>query len=199
MTKPVQVDDLAQFRRAVLAGVGADLETARDCTASMMHGSIHGVDSHGVRLLGHYTKALQGGRLNKSPQMQFTRTPAGSGMVHGDNAQGARATYAAMDHACEMAAEAGVGAVGITDSSHFGPAGAYALRAAQRGILALVTCNTDSFVRLHDGTERFHGTNPLSIACPAPGNPWLLDMATSAVPYNRVELYQSTGPPFLKA
>ena len=55
MTNPVQVDDLDRFCRAVLAGVGADPETARDCTASMIHGSIHGVDSHGVRLLGHYT------------------------------------------------------------------------------------------------------------------------------------------------
>lgn len=193
MTKPVQVEDLAQFCRNVLTCIGADAETARDCTDSMMHGSIHGVDSHGVRLLPHYTKALQGGRLNKAPKLDFTRTKAGSGMLNGDNAQGARATYAAMDHACDLAREAGIGAVGITRSSHFGPAGAYTLRAAQRGMLALATCNSDSFVRLHDGAERFHGTNPLSIACPAPGNPWLLDMATSAVPYNRVELYRSTG------
>jgi LDH2 family malate/lactate/ureidoglycolate dehydrogenase len=193
MTQPVQIDDLANFCRAVLTGVGADTETARDCTASMLHGTLHGVDSHGVRLLGHYAKALQGGRLNKSPKLQFTRTRAGSGMLNGDNAQGARATYAAMDHACDLASEAGIGAVGITHSSHFGPAGAYAMRAAKRGMLALVTCNSDSFVRLHEGAGRFHGTNPLSIACPAPGNPWLLDMATSAVPYNRVELYRSTG------
>lgn len=193
MTKLVPVDDLARFCRTVLTGIGADAETARDCTASMMHGSLHGVDSHGVRLLSHYTQALQGGRLNKTPKLQFTRNRAGSGMLHAHNAQGARATYAAMDHACDLATEAGIGAVGITHSSHFGPAGAYAMRAAQRGFLALVTCNSDSFVRLHDGAERFHGTNPLSIACPAPGNPWLLDMATSAVPYNRVELYRSTG------
>jgi LDH2 family malate/lactate/ureidoglycolate dehydrogenase len=193
MTQPVQIDDLANFCRAVLTGVGADTETARDCTASMLHGTLYGVDSHGVRLLGHYAKALQGGRLNKSPKLQFTRTRAGSGMLNGDNAQGARATYAAMDHACDLASEAGIGAVGITHSSHFGPAGAYAMRAAKRGMLALVTCNSDSFVRLHEGAGRFHGTNPLSIACPAPGNPWLLDMATSAVPYNRVELYRSTG------
>jgi LDH2 family malate/lactate/ureidoglycolate dehydrogenase len=192
MTQPVQIDDLANFCRAVLTGVGADTETARDCTASMLHGTLYGVDSHGVRLLGHYAKALQGGRLNKSPKLQFTRTRAGSGMLNGDNAQGARATYAAMDHACDLASEAGIGAVGITHSSHFGPAGAYAMRAAKRGMLALVTCNSDSFVRLHEGAGRFHGTNPLSIACPAPGNPWLLDMATSAVPYNRVELYRST-------
>lgn len=114
MTKPVQADDLGRFCYTVLAGVGADPETARDCTSSMMHGSIHGVDSHGVRLLGHYAKALQGGRLNKTPKMQFTRNRSGSGMLHADNAQGARATYAAMDHACNLASEAGIGAVGIT-------------------------------------------------------------------------------------
>ncbi|TDL85128.1 Ldh family oxidoreductase [Meridianimarinicoccus aquatilis] len=195
MAKPVKVDELTTFCQLVLRGFGADAETARDCTDSMMHGSIHGVDSHGVRLLGHYARGLKGGRLNKTPQIQFKRTRAGTGLLDGDNAQGARATYAAIDHACTLAGEAGIGAVGITRSSHFGPAGAYALRAAQRGMLALVTCNSDSFVRLHDGAERFHGTNPISVACPAPGNPWLLDMATSAVPFNRVELYRSTGTP----
>ena len=193
MTHPVPIENLARFCRDVLTAVGADDETARDCADSMMHGTIHGVDSHGVRLLPHYTKSLQGGRLNKRPKLEFSRTRSGSGMLNGDNAQGARATYSAMEHACDLAGEAGIGAVGITRSSHFGPAGAYTLRAAQRGMLALATCNSDSFVRLHDGVERFHGTNPLSVACPAPGNPWLLDMATSAVPYNRVELYRSTG------
>ncbi len=90
MTKPVQTNDLTQFCHSVLSAVGADFETARDCTGSMMHGSIHGIDSHGVRLLGHYAKALQGGRLNKTPQLKFTRTRASSGMLHGDNAQRAR-------------------------------------------------------------------------------------------------------------
>jgi LDH2 family malate/lactate/ureidoglycolate dehydrogenase len=193
MPLTVHAGPLAAFCQAALAAAGADEPTARDCTASMMHGSIHGVDSHGVRLLPHYCTALQGGRLNGAPVMQFTRTRAGSGMLAADNAQGARATYAAMDHACDLAHEAGVGAVGITGSSHFGPAGAYTLHAAQRGMIALATCNSDSFVRLHDGAERIHGTNPLSLACPTgEENPWLLDMATSAVPFNRVELYRST-------
>ena len=55
-------------------------------------------------------------------------------------------------------------------------------------------CNSDSFVRLHDGAMRFHGTNPIAVSVPVgKGDPWLLDMATSAIPYNRVQLYQSLG------
>ena len=49
-------------------------------------------------------------------------------------------------------------------------------------------------MRLHDGAERFHVTNPLAVAVPVEdGRPWLLDMATSAIPYNRVLLYRSLG------
>ena len=191
----VPVEALGAFCRAVLAAAGADAATARDCTESMLHGSLHGVDSHGVRLLGHYAAALRGGRLNGAPAPRFERTRPGAGMLHADDAQGARAAYAAMDHACDLAAEAGIGAVGIVASSHFGPAGAYAMRAAGRGMLGLATCNSDAIARLHDGADRFHGTNPLALACPTGGDPWLLDMATSAIPWNRVELYRSTGTP----
>jgi len=59
-------------------------------------------------------------------------------------------------------------------------------------MIALAFCNSDSFVRLHGGAERFHGTNPISMAVPTGElDPWLFDMATSSVPFNRVELFRS--------
>lgn len=187
-------DALERFCDAVLRAAGADEPSARDCTCSMMHGSVHGVDSHGVRLLAHYAKALEGGRLNGRPQLSFQRLRPGSGLLEADDAQGARAAYRAMDHAMEMARETGIAAVGIRGSSHFGPAGAYAKYAADQGFMALVTCNSDSLVRLHDGAVRFHGTNPIAVAAPSgETDPWLLDMATSAIPFNRVQLYASLG------
>ena len=45
---------------------------------------------------------------------------------------------------------------------------------------------------LHGGTTRFHGTNPIAAAAPVAGaRPWLLDMATSSIPYNRILLFRS--------
>lgn len=189
------VDKLARFCTDVFLAAGADQPSAEAGSAAMMHGSLHGVDSHGVRLLAHYVKAMQGGRVNPVPKLSLDRIKPGSALLEGDHAQGARATYAAMDHACDMAAETGIAGVGIRNSSHFGPAGAYTFHAAtKRGMLGLCVCNSDSFVRLHDGAQRFHGTNPISLAVPTgEENPWLLDMATSSVPYNRVELYRSLG------
>ena len=185
---------LQGFCEATLAVAGADAPSATAAARAMLHASSLGVDSHGVRLLPHYDMVFRSGRLNKAPQMEFTRVRAGSGLLDADDAHGALAAFTAADHACDLAREAGIGAVGISNTSHFGPAGAYALAMAQAGMIGVVMCHSDGFVRLHDGAEPFHGTNPIAAAVPTlSGDPWLFDMATSAVPYNRVQLYKSLG------
>ena len=189
----VAADRLSVFSEAILSAAGADQATARDATRAMLHASIHGIDSHGVRLLPHYQAALRGGRLNGKPQITFNRIKPATGMLDADHAQGARAMFEAVDRVAKLTGETGIAAVAVSNSSHFGAAGAYALELARRGLGGLVFGNSDSLVRLHDGAKRFHGTNPISAAFPAAENPWLLDMATSSIPWNRVQLYRSTG------
>lgn len=188
--------DLHRFCREVLAAAGADAASAAAAARAMLHGSRLGVDSHGVRLLPHYAAVIAGGRVNGRPTMRLAREWGAVATLDADDGHGALAAYTAMDHAVRIARQMGIGAVAITRSSHFGPAGAYAFAAAEQGMVGMATCNADSLVRLHDGAARFHGTNPIACAVPVAGEkPWLLDMATSAIPYNRVKLYRSLGRP----
>lgn len=187
-------DAIEQFCRDVLAAAGADKATVDAATRAMMHGSRLGIDSHGVRLLDHYVRVLTEGRVNPNPNLRFLRKGGATTTLDADDAHGALAAFFAMEEAVRMAESFGIGAVAIRNSSHFGPAGAYALAAAERGMIGIAMCNSDSFVRLHDGAMRFHGTNPIACAVPVSGErPWLLDMATSAIPYNRIQLYKSLG------
>jgi len=189
-----RLEAIAAFCHAVLAAVGAGKETAEAATRAMLHGSRLGIDSHGIRLLDHYVAALRAGRVNPRPRLRMSAGFGAVAALDADDGHGALATYHAMDCAVELAARFGIGAIGVRNSSHFGPAGAYALAAAEAGCIGIAMCNSDSFVRLHDGATRFHGTNPIACAVPQEGGkPWLLDMATSAVPYNRVQLYKSLG------
>ncbi|MFN7103100.1 MAG: Ldh family oxidoreductase [Pseudorhizobium sp.] len=189
---PIEAVD--RFCREAFAASGADEATADAATRAMMHGSRIGVDSHGVRLLGHYIKVMEGGRVNRQPNVRIVQSFGAVASLDTDNGHGALGAYRAMDHAIELADQFGIGAVSIRNSSHFGPAGAYVMAAAARGFVGFAVCNSDSFVRLHDGAMRFHGTNPIAFSVPVDGDdPWLLDMATSAVPYNRVQLYRSLG------
>jgi ureidoglycolate dehydrogenase (NAD+) len=177
---------------ARLAEAGASAESRQAAVKAMLHASLVGVDSHGVRLTGHYCRMLGGGRINRAPQLTVEKRGAGSAMVHGDDGLGHYAAYKAVQVGIELAREAGVGAVGVQHSSHLGAAGAYALAGAEAGFVTFATTNTDSIVALFDGAQKFHGTNPLAFAAPVPGQrPWLLDMATSSIPLNRVMLHRS--------
>lgn len=172
--------------------VGASEPSLQAATRAMMHASRLGVDSHGVRLTQHYCRMLVGGRLNKNPRLTIDQQGPSSATVDGDDGLGHYAAYRAMELACELAQETGLAGVGVRRSSHLGAAGAYALAGAERGFIGFATTNTDSMVPLFGGAAAFHGTNPLAFAAPIPGQkPWLLDMATSSIPMNRVFLHQS--------
>ena len=194
-TLRVDADTLAMRLSATLAEAGASAPSAEAATRAMMHASRIGVDSHGARLVDFYCTMLRDGRVNPQPDVSCRRTAA-TAIVDGDGGLGHLTSYRAMATAVEIARESGIGAVGAVRSSHFGAAGAYAVAAAEAGLIGIATTNADSLVTLFDGTKPFHGTNPLAFAAPVAGSrPWLLDMATSAIPFNRVLLYRSLGLP----
>lgn len=189
-----RADALKRFAASVLSRIGADDATTDAAARAMLHGSLLGIDSHGVRLLPHYAQVIEGGRVNGRPRMTFSSSRSGAGTLDADNAHGALAGLKAVEHAVRLAHEAGIGAVAVRRSSHFGAAGVYALAAAEAGMIGLATCNSDAAVHLHGSRDPFHGTNPFAFAAPnATDRPWLLDFATSSIPLNRVHLSRSTG------
>ena len=191
---PVRVAaaELERFVGAVLAAAGADAASSEATVRALVGASLRGVDSHGVRLLPHYVKVLQGGRVKGRPAMRFEARAAAVGRLDADHALGTAAGYRAIDEAMALAEAAGVGAVSVYNSSHFAAAGAYALAAAERGYIGMAFCNATSAVLAHGGRDAFHGTNPISFAAPvAGGRPYLIDMATSSIPVNRILQYRA--------
>ncbi|WP_111411748.1 Ldh family oxidoreductase [Billgrantia lactosivorans] len=181
---------LETFMQRALARCEVEETSYLAVARALVTASRMGTDSHGLRLLPHYVRAVQGGRINPRPAMRFTRRLAGTGYLDADDGFGHLAGYRAIEHAIAMADEVGIGAVAVGRSSHFGAAGCYALEAARRGYVGLSFCNADALVSLHQGQGPFHGTNPIAFAAPVPDqSPYLLDMATSAVPWNRVQQY----------
>lgn len=177
-----------EFLLNALQAAGTAEESALAVTEALTEASLRGVDSHGIRLLIHYVRVVRLGRINPAPRMSFSATGPSTGVVDADNGFGHHASYFAIDRAVVLAAETGAAAVAVTHSSHFGAAGCYVLRAALRGFVGLGVSNSDSFVLPHNGTRPFNGTNPLAFAAPVrEDHPFLMDMATSVIPWNRVE------------
>lgn len=190
----VTSDRLSDFVAAALKALGSAPDQASSVARALVSASLRGVDSHGVRLLPHYIRALAGGRIAKVPAMTVERTAPGAAIVDADNGFGHHAGYLTIAEGCALARETGIAGISVINSSHFGAAGCYVLDAAEAGFLAFSFCNSDPFVLLHESEAAFHGTNPLAFAAPVPGQrPFLLDMATSTVPWNRIRDYEMKG------
>jgi LDH2 family malate/lactate/ureidoglycolate dehydrogenase len=89
----------------------------------------------------------------------------------------------------------GMGAAAVRASNHYGAAGAYAMMAAEQGLIGISTTavHTPSVVPLW-GADATFGTNPIAFAAPAGRNkPFLLDMATSTAAIGKLKLAQMAG------
>lgn len=194
--RSVRPDRLTGFVGRALVAAGSAPAQAEAVARALGDASLRGVDSHGVRLLPHYLRVLQGGRIARDPRLGVARTAPGAAVVDADNGFGHYAGFRAVEEGCAIARESGVAGVSVINSSHFGAAGAYVIEAAAQGLVAMAFANSDSFVLPHDGVAPFHGTNPIAFAAPVAGaRPYLLDMATSILPWNRIRDYESKGLP----
>lgn len=187
---------LAAFSREVLKASGSDGASAEASTRAMLHASLHGVDSHGIRLLPFYADSLTTGLVTAQPKLSVDYPSPSAVRVDADGGMGHQPTYRAMDEACAIAAKFGIGMGVVVRSSHFGAAGAYAMAAVEKGFIGFATCNSGAFVVPFGGSKPIHGTSPIAFGAPAQGrDPFLLDMATSSIPWNKVMRYRTEGLP----
>ncbi len=156
--------------------------------------SLWGIDSHGVARLPHYLNRVANRTINARPRFRFSRTAAATGVLDGDHGLGISVLHAGMERAIRLAKRSGVGVVGIVNSSHCGSIGLYTRQAAAEGMIGISFTHTDSLLQTYGGSRAFFGTNPISIAFPWPSRePLCVDMATSIVPWNKVQNAKLAG------
>jgi ureidoglycolate dehydrogenase (NAD+) len=192
----VPAERLIDWASRALQAVDMPAEDAAQLAGSLVQTSLWGIDSHGLARLPHYLDRITRGSIKARPQMAFIRSGPGTGQLAGDRGQGIVVAFRANAHAMELAREAGIGAVGVSDSSHCGAIGLYTREAARRGFIGLAFTHADSIAAPHGGTRPFFGTNPIAIAFPREGaEPVCLDMATTSIPWNRVMNARREGHP----
>jgi len=166
---------------------GVNPTSARHVAESLIETSLRGVDSHGINLYPYYVSAVEGGRINRNPDIRIVGKRPATATLDGDYGFGHHTGSEAVTLAVELAASSGVGAVGVRNSTHFGAAAYFAQQASRRGYAAFAFTNADALVKAFGATQPFFGTNPVCFSVPVAGEePFCLDMATSRVSWNKV-------------
>lgn len=194
----VSRDGLFSFIVRVLTKLGVSKEDAKIVADNLIMADLRGIESHGVQRLKRYVDGILSGGINLKPNIRIVREGPSYALIDGDEGLGQVVGYKAMKLAIEKAKKSGIGVVVVRNSNHYGIAGYYALMAAEEGMIGISMTNSRPLVAPTGGVERFLGTNPISIAAPTKGKPFLLDMATSVVPIGKLEVYRRKGKPIPK-
>jgi L-2-hydroxycarboxylate dehydrogenase (NAD+) len=187
---------LHEFSARVFSRLGVPEAEARIAADVLACADRRGVDSHGVARLRSYAELLASGKINPRPVLRLVRETASTATVDGDNGLGLVVGPKVNEMAMDKAERAGTGWAVVRNSNHFGIAGYYPLQALERGMIGWAMTNSSRGVAPLWGAERMLGTNPIAIAFPADKEtPIVIDMATSAVAYGKIEMAEREGTP----
>src|SRR5438309_803320 len=169
---------------------------ARLAAAVLQSADLRGIDSHGVARLHSYFDLFESGQIDPRAKIAIVRESASTATVDGGNGLGLVVGPKANAIAMEKAAAAGSGWVSVRNSNHFGIAGYYVLEALERDLIGWAMTNTTKLVAPLWGAERVLGTNPIAIAFPGEREPpVVIDMATCAAAYGKVEIARRAKKP----
>jgi L-2-hydroxycarboxylate dehydrogenase (NAD+) len=185
---------LRQFTTSVFEHFNVPHEDAVLAADVLAYSDEHGIDSHGIARLKTYYDLLKIGRINPNPVINIVREKASVATVDGDNGLGLVVGPKCMQMAMKKAEEFGSGWLSVRNTNHYGAAGYYPVMALQHDLVGLSMTNTTAGVAPFLGAEKMLGTNPIAIAFPGFSEPpVLIDFASSAVSYGKVEIANRKG------
>lgn len=199
----IQGDQLRQFAQSVLEQLDVPSDQAADAADVLVWANLHGVDTHGVRnLRPNYVNGIRAGRIKPRPQFRIEHETSVTARVNGDSGLGLAAGPWAMRLAMAKAEEHGVGIVSVGNSHHYGAAGYHAVMPVAKEMIGVSMTGAmfpkGSRIGVLPTFSKLPmlSTNPIAVAVPTGVEPtFLLDMATSITPYNRVMLFREVGQP----
>jgi LDH2 family malate/lactate/ureidoglycolate dehydrogenase len=190
---------LRDFTADVFEHFGLTPEDAVVAAEVLVDADLQGIESHGIaHLPWHfgYVPGLKSGVVNPRPQVKFERESPVAATWDADGGLGVLVGKRAMEACIEKAKTTGIGMVAVRNGRHFGAAGYYAHMAARSDMVGMAMCNVPAIANAAGGLERVYGTNPIAFGAPIEGGqPFLLDIATTAVAGGKLEIATRQGKP----
>jgi len=183
----VDADALEAWTRAIVGAVGTPSDIAEDVAAVLVASDLRGIASHGTGRLPVYVSLVGAGVVDATARPERIGGTTALALWDGHNGWGPHAGRVLIDDAIERARELGIAVSTVRHANHFGIAGWYAMRAADRGLIGVTMTNTSPLVAPTRGRTKLLGTNPIAVAAPAGRHERLvLDMATSTITWGRL-------------
>ena len=176
-----------QFAR-VLESRGFSAEDARSAGEIFAQNSLAGVYSHGLNRFPRVVEYLDKGEIDPNARATCVMRMGAIERWDGHRGFGPLNAWRAMERACALAKEYGVGVVALGNNNHWMRGGTYGWLAADRGCIGICWSNTMPNMPAWGGKDRKIGNNPLVMAVPrSNGEHAVIDCAVSQFSYGKIE------------
>jgi LDH2 family malate/lactate/ureidoglycolate dehydrogenase len=193
----IRHETLLAFVLEAFVALGVPPGDAEEAAEVLLLADVRGVESHGLARLPYYANRIRKGLVAIDAPLAVVRETAATLAFDANNGLGLVQAPRAMERCIAKAEVTGLCFATVRGSNHFGIAGAYALMAARRGLGGMAMTNASPLVVPTFGARPLLGTNPIAVAVPTgprPDDPPLvLDMATSAVAWGKIEVARRKG------
>ena len=176
-----------QFAR-VLESRGFSAEDARSAAEIFAQNSLAGVYSHGLNRFPRVVEYLDKGEIDPNARATCVMRMGAIERWDGHRGFGPLNAWRAMERACALAKEYGVGVVALGNNNHWMRGGTYGWLAADLGCIGICWSNTMPNMPAWGGKDRKIGNNPLVMAVPrSNGEHAVIDCAVSQFSYGKIE------------
>lgn len=190
----INYNELKETFKKILKTRGFTEERATEAASVFADNSRDGIYSHGANRFCRMIKYMDEGTID--PKAEPTETVSFGAFVRMDGHRGFGPTNAkvAMDKACDLAKEYGIGIVALGNTNHWLRGGSYGWQAANRGMIGICFSNTTANMPVWGGKDPKIGNNPLIVGIPrSNGKSVVLDMAISQYSYGKIEQTKLLG------
>ena len=178
---------VSEFER-VLKKKGFKEDRARAAATIFAQNSLAGVYSHGLNRFPRVVEYLEKGEIDPDIVAECELKLGAFERWNGHRGFGPLNAKLAMDRACELAKEYGIGLVALGTNNHWMRGGSYGFQAADQGCIGICWSNTCPNMPAWGGKDRKIGNNPIIFAVPrSNGQHVVIDCAVSQFSYGKIE------------
>lgn len=183
----IKYDELKKTLKEILMSRNIKEDRADILATIFTNNSLDGVSSHGTNRFPRFISYVDKKEVdvNSIPEVVFNF----NGFIRMDGKMGIGPlnAYIAMEKACDLALEFGIGIVALKNTNHWMRGGTYGYLACDRGLVGICFSNTTANMVAYKAKEPKLGNNPLVIAIPRNNNEHVvLDFAISQYSYGKV-------------
>ncbi len=188
-------DSVEKFMKDAFTTTGVPEKEAAVCADVLITADKRGIDSHGAgRFKPIYLDRIWAGTQSPVTKLEIVSESDTTAVIDGHNGMGHFIAYSANKLAIEKAKKTGAGIVAVRNSTHYGAACYYPLKAIDQGCFGITCTNARPSIAPTWGIENMLGTNPLVFGFPTDEEfPFVLDCATSVTQRGKIELYERLG------